>query len=666
MANNFSTIKDLPSSQKFFLARIEPARSVESNLTLNSGTTYEMTFPFNRVSKIEVDGVEFTKVSSAPSGGEFSFDLDSKLLQINLGTSLTSQAVIAYYYLFYSTNDTGLKIAPENPLDLNTDETAWVPRISIEPSINFDQRDIVDGFISFGDGSILIDNQDHVFEQYLTDNDSFSNKKITFWQCLDDVENCQISYRGFVSGVSVSERVSLKFFDEFSRLDETIFSNISSEQSTYNINSFPNMRPDDIGTPIRKLYAQTTYYKVIDESTTGKYQMSKDRLLEAVNINYVANFTSSNNREWGCAKSDGMTSQTDSVTSTDHSDPNFSILGVASNKNYRIGDAIAVASQVVRIVDVDTGANTITTEKDAAINVSDLIERPVVTPVIVQDGVAYYPQFIRDYTYSSTSQTNDIVKITFVNNFETTLGVPNTLNPDSDLVLFRQWADNRTFNHADVIQEILEDTGFTVDSSSFTTASATDLDTNFYIPFVGDQKFPRRREIIERLVNSTFGMLGLNTDLEFVYKLFSTPSTSEETTDRHILLNSFDIDISYKDIYDSIIATNEHDIIEKSFTTPSEENARARYLHGISNVKVLEHLLASPDRISEILDVLSERRANYSFKTKGHNFSTILSDDVKIVKDNLLGTNTERTIRIISINKKSNETTLIGTDLLGL
>ena len=44
MANEFDTRKDLVSSQKGYIARLDPAREVSSELTLDTGTTNEMNF----------------------------------------------------------------------------------------------------------------------------------------------------------------------------------------------------------------------------------------------------------------------------------------------------------------------------------------------------------------------------------------------------------------------------------------------------------------------------------------------------------------------------------------------------------------------------------------------------------------------------------------------
>ena len=102
MPNNFSTLKLEHELEKFTLVRMNPAKYITSDLSLDSGTTYKMTFPYIPVNRVTVDGTEYTLVSGTPTSGQFSFNDSTKELKINLGASLGSQVIIAFYYLFFT------------------------------------------------------------------------------------------------------------------------------------------------------------------------------------------------------------------------------------------------------------------------------------------------------------------------------------------------------------------------------------------------------------------------------------------------------------------------------------------------------------------------------------------------------------------------------------
>jgi hypothetical protein len=669
MANNFDSIKGKSSSEKFNLIRLEPARQIESSLLLVSGTTYEADFSFISLNAIKVDGVSYTKVTSSPSSGEYSFNESTKKVTINLGAALTDQKVIAFYFLFYTTGKT--RVTFETPTDDLSASRSWEPRIKSDPSFNFNIKDIQNGTFSLGASSISLHDQDSNFAQYLTDDDSFSNKKITIWLGLDSVENVKLVYRGFINRVTVGgDSVTISYFDEFSILNSTYFSNGTYLNSTYNSTRFPNIHPPKENAVIRKLFSEVTSYKVIDEGTAaGLHKISNERLLEAVCIDFNTTISTSNNREWGTILSQGDGGiQSDTVQSVDHSDVNFSLLGFTSGKKYRIGDTLQIAgSKYVRVLFVDNGANTIKTTKDATISVSDAIVRDGISSIVItQNNVNYYPLYGRDYTTAISAQTNDIIKITFSNNFEATLGMA-ALNPDTDLVGFRAWANTSIdITHANSVKLILEAAGLTVNSASITQAN-TDLtvNTNFYIPFREDTSFPSFLNVLERLLFSTLGYLSLNNDLEIEYSVFKAPSSANEITDRQILLNTMTTSIDYNDVRDSIVPSNVHDILELDFVNSGLENKKATYLHEIVKERSYNHILEDTSRMQAILDLISERKALYKFTVKTEP-DTILGDQFKLTDTDLIGNVVERNITTVGVSKKATEVIISGYDLLGL
>src|SRR5687767_12050739 len=105
MTNNFSTIKNRLQSEKFLLMRIKPGRSIKDSLVLSSGTTYTMTWPFETLASIELNGVEATLVNGVPGSEQYSFNSTTRLITINLGVAIAAYAsgnIVGFHYLFYT------------------------------------------------------------------------------------------------------------------------------------------------------------------------------------------------------------------------------------------------------------------------------------------------------------------------------------------------------------------------------------------------------------------------------------------------------------------------------------------------------------------------------------------------------------------------------------
>src|SRR5690606_23022945 len=93
----------------------------------------------------------------------------------------------------------------------------------------------------------------------------------------------------------------------------------------------------------------------------------------------------------------------------------------------------------------------------------------------------------------------------------------------------------------------------------------------------------------------------------------------------------------------------------------------AIFLHGIDKKKIIHHVLESTANCRDrIIAVLSNRRAKYSFSTKGKNFQTKVSENFNIESKKIIGISGIQGIKIFSIEKKPNETILTGIDLLGI
>lgn len=682
MTNNFSTLKESNSTEKFFLCRLENRKYITPNFSLLSGTVYAATLDAITfigsyktvnipiiINMLEVDGIELTRSTSDPEIGEYYFNELTRELRVNVDAPILNQYIVVTQYLLFSEGT--VRTTSINPLDSSTAKQQWFPRIRTVPSVNYTIKDILQGFFSSGSTSITFDNFDNFFQQFTGKYSSFCNCEATFWICFDDVENVQFAYRGYVKDISLGKQASFSIYDQFSKLSQTLYSNGTELESTFNTTRFPNLNPSNDNYPIRKICAETSYYKVIGDSTeSGLYTLDPEYLLDAVNLNYVSAESTLLNRKWGTILGEGDYGiQNDTIQSTDHTNTNYSILGYTAGKKYKIGDTLRVGSApyYVRIFDVDDSSHLIKTTKEASISSTDTVVRDGISSVVVvNNDIPYYLMCGRDYNISA-SATNSALEINFVNNFENLHAGLTAINADSSKIRFRAWVDNgKSLLHGDIMQGLLETMGLDVNSTSISSANAVAINTNFYIPYVDDSGFSSAKNFVEDLLASTVGYLSINNDEEIEYHLFDVISPATTINDDYILKDSFNITVDYQDIISSMTPENPHDIIETTYGNSSLEDSLAVFLHKTTLNKKYNHILADTSRMQKVIDILSKRSARYTFETKSKNSDTILGDEFEIERDDLLGSDTTVNIKVLGINKDSRKIKISSNDLLGV
>jgi len=701
MSNDFSTLKDRQTTSKIILARLKPGRDIAYDLTLDSGTIHQMTFPFAPLCGIEVNGTTYTKVSGTPSPNQYSYDETTRLLKIELGAAVATfqgtGAIIAYYYLFY-TNEVG-RYVNEDPEDSTSTMRFWEPRIVGFPSFLISQENVIDGFLSIGNTSLNLFNEDDDFQQYLTDNDSFSRKEIRMWQCLDSTENIQKFFLGICSRLTIGQnRITISTDNLFGKLNDTYSPIESTRNSTYrSANLSFTVRDEDKDKNILKLFclvSKTVETKsdwrnfgiVLGSLNQGYYLFSQGYL--AVNVSYSNSQSITNNRLWAvCIESTASSEYSTTVsgkTSSTVGALTLTRFTVADANKFRPGDNIKLNGNVgFYVIEIDTDNNYIYVSGDTtSISNGHTVIRPSVSVVQVKaqndGGVQYwaYLEWITHYTI----ETNDGIRcIRLVDDFEGTLAltgeIANGINPDNEII-FRAW-NHDSVQHGDVVQDLLESVGITVNSSSITTANATEFECNFTSPFWDSDKNESVQDILSKLLKSTLGYLSINSSFEIEYKLFADPNPSTDITEAEFLFSSLIQEIDYKDIYSSIEFRNPHG--ESIFNDRSKlarieriaesaiDTSRAKYLHGIDKTKRIEHIvLDMTNSKTKLAGILSKRRATFDLSTKGINFSSIIGDDFNIVSSKIIGDDGEKEIKIIEIEKKANETKIKGVDLLGI
>jgi len=676
----FSSLKTDQSTQKFILARLEPARFVNDLLSLDTGTTYTMNFNF-KISKVVEQGVELTEVSSSPSTGEWSIDSDD-LLTVNLNNAVSSSnAVVVFYYLFYTIEKFRvIGIDPETP---STDLQEWEPKIIKSPGIKQTIKNVINGQLSISSSVLSIINDNGDFNQYLTDNDSFYNKKVQVWHCLDDIANIQKGFEGRVTALNVSRtRATLSIKDNLDLLTNP--ATMGDTEIYYNNDDFTNVHPEKIGVPVRYYFGSVSRYDTIPETVTNltnAQKLNPELMDEAVCTNYTTDITTSNNRNWtiGRVGSNGTTNLSFSPSSVDNTDANFTRLDTdaATVAKIHIGDTFEITGSGTyreRVYYVDRTNNYVYITKQASVIATDTVQSNDCPSIVITDnsGNYFYCLYGRDYTASNstTSGGNKLISVTFVNNFETNHAGLTTLDPGVNKVYFKIKPNASYQLHSQVLKEILDKSGITTNAASFTTAGTTfAVNAAFSIPTLREQDYNSYFRYAERICQSTLGYIYLNNSFEIAYELFSAISASDSITDTEIILNSPSYRVEYQDIVTQFIAYNPHYNSNEFVSTSSQTSSsnKARYLHDVINVNRYEHVLENyTAKISDQIDLRSERDITYSFKTKGLNFDSEIGDEFNLETNDLPGQESSRGVKIIEIEKSNTETKLLAKDLYNL
>lgn len=711
MTNNFDTIKYNLASEKILFVRIEPARSIIDSLAVIAGTTYSMTFAFDHPSKIKVDTTLCTKVTTVANNYEWSFNESTREIIIKLPSAKSNyHNVVCFHYLFY-TNSID-RYCYETPDDDSTPMRFYQARLLGQPQFSITQEDLLDKVFTIGNTTINLINLDNDFNQYLGNNDSFSRKELKIWKALDAKENIKKVYFGVCSNITIGESVSISVDNNLSVIDRTFYPTGDLATSTFSATGYPNINPIHLGLPIYKIYSRASKtYATQAYVVPGTIARSMDSTLIAganaaiydgyslVNIDYSADRSKTANREWkACfASTASSTLEETNVTYALVGGGVFYSIQVADKLKYRTGDYVSLKiggiwynSYGVYHIDYDS------ITQEIIIRVPQFgqvpfgtvdIRRYAIPQITITEGIYRFNLAPID-GYTLSVDTDGVYKIVFNNNMEDefTLG---PLDPQSDFIdlglspdakiCYRVYNED-DLNHAVVLEDFLNDGGIITEGASFTTQSATDIETNFSIPYYGTTDFPTLRSIIQDFLNSTFGFLSVDLDFKTKYFLIDSIASGIEITDNEIMLGSQTTDIRYSDIITALDFKNIHgeDIFSRDanlslpasyYRTTYEtkaEDKRAVYLHDIQNTRFITHLMLDLTNVkTRMLDVLKERRNTIQFKTKGINFDTILGDDLTIVSDKTIpssGTN----FKVFSANNNTIETEIRAIDLLGI
>jgi len=692
---SFATQKDKPNSERFMLVKITPARFVNADLVVNLGL-YTISFPYN-VERVERNGVALTKVASIFMSGNDTYTVtDDNYVTIRLAAApSTSNVIVIFYNLFYTSGEYRIKSA--DPDDANTAEVHWEPRLEDEPSVRQSVKDIISGTLSTSMTSIRLINVDNDFQNYLTDKDSFYEKTVKCWLCINGVDNIQKAFQGRIKKLDISKgHVTLTTYDIFSLMDKPALMKDAAEDAYWErlTNSFPNMDPNRSGTPIRIVLGKSSRFRTEGSSYINNgVHLELKSCEQAVCTNWNSDITTSNNRVWGLCRtlSDGIRVPSSFPTITNVTDlAHLSVIRV-SNADYagmdiELCDSYKISEGgdtyygfVSRITSSGFGTD-IYFYTDASVDpnfTTALTMTPLSLSVVLggPDSLRVDLFEDKDFTLNVTTldSGNKYYSITFDNNFESAHSSLAVLDPGSHQIYFRARINTTNMGHAQVLKRLCDDAGIATSTASFTAAqTALNIRSAFSIPQFDEQDFNSYRKYAEEICKSTMGILSANNSFELEYNLLAAPSSTNATTEDMYLKDSLSIDVDYQDIVTQLVAYNPHNSSQAAIDadpSPSEtvSSAVAEHLHGIKNTVRFRHVLETiTSRIQDIFDILSHRRAIYRFSTATDNLDSEIGDDLQLESSQLLGGVASKDLKIISLDKSAGRADVEATDLLDI
>lgn len=687
---SISTEKIKFATERFLLVRINPARYILP--TLSAGL-YQITLPFI-INTLQRNGAPLTKDTTDPTVNDHWYqDENTKILKVKLASApnATTNVLVAFYYLFYTA--VVYRSISENPEDDSTPTRDWQPLMQNYPSVLQSFDNIYNGVFSINDTSIELINADGIFQTYLTDDDTFYNKTVDIWLCIEDVTNIQKIFTGTIKNLSISTNiVTVNVVDSFNKLKDIASMGDDTDEIYFTLDGFPDVDPKYASFPVPYIVGKNSRYitAVQSDPIPGNpviYRISEAN--EAVCTSIFSPLSQVVNRQWGCCRQKGAvpTQSFGSVAAILQPATGFYYVRFSSLSNVYLGDTVkfnngggdiyGTVASVGNFTYLTVNYNCIVYDPSNSLLLTSTISNSKSFAVVIYDPTTatfFYPAIGRDYAVDDSVFTqggNRYVKILFANNFEG-LTISPALDPNKHKVYYRT-SNSEIQSHADIIQDICDLVGIPTNAASFVAAyAALSVNARFQIPNFDESDYQPYLKYVQDVLSSTLGFLRINSSFETEYKLISAPSSTNLRDSSLMIADASGCTIEYQDIATKIIAYNPHNssAFETSMTaTPSEtrDAPKARWLSGVENVNRFRHVLETiTARIDAHIGLKSFRFAKYMFQTATEDIDTELGDDVELQNKIVAGGSFIQDVKIITIEKSPKYVSLEASDFKGL
>ena len=674
------------------LVRINPGRFVSTLFASEGGGVYAITMSGYNVNALKRNGVYLSLVTlSSPSVNDtYSFSETTGRLAVKLSSAPNSDSniLVAFYYLFYTSGVESEYY--ETPTNAATTRRYWEPALIPDSSFSEYIDGVEIGVVSIPDASIQLNNLGVDFRQYLTNNDSFSNKDIDIWHEINGT--FQKTYTGKIKTINSVSRlsVSISFSTQVSLLDKTAFMGDTFEQC-YHVSitvpkkdlfkaipvlvgesyseSIKSIGPPDYTVPIVGTSAVCTSYNPLISTTTNRV-WTTCRALGSLELQNWTAIQAANPGPgvvmFRIASGFSGIYPGDTIRFTDGGNDYFAI--IARTDNY------VHSSITYNILGLQV-RNTAGVFNFASVgSISSVIDQLEAIQILYKDPDGTTSFLCNELEYSvsetTTAGSNSLISITLVNNVEAfpVVTASQTIDPqitDIQYVVKTLFSDN---SHGQILKVLLEKSGITVNNASVVAANAASAQLlQFSIPFKDEQEYSPYLVYVQKILESMLGYINLNTSGEIEYHLMAAPVPTDTRTNDHIL-SEVSSSLEYRDIVTDIIFNNKHAGIVSDESTVANKvtSNKAKYLHDTEKQLIFEHVLKPGvnDTISrqvEILAIRSNRKNIITYRTDTVDLAKSVGDEVTITDDlQSIGS------FILSLRKSEDSTTVEATDLLGL
>lgn len=652
-----------------------------------------MTFtkPIARVERI---GTTLTKVTTVSANDTWSHDESASLFTIKLASAPSAtNVIIVYYYLFYSTGVT--RYTYEDPSDNTTTLRTWLPRIVSAPDISQSFGNTINGVLTQAPTHIDLINDNHEFENYLTINDSFANKAIDIWICLNSTSNVRRIYSGRTQSIRLNtNRVSIDASDPFALLNKPCHFGINPI-GYLTVYGSDTVYQQDVGKPLHIFFGKTSYYKTTGRAISNGLSLS-DLVdgLPCYPYNVSATISTTTNINWymGAQISGGCQFQTYGTITRTTTNGSYRYIMFSSLQYVAVGHSITWTEAAVQygavvyyvgdftylgnaynvvISSTDpftTGSTMDTSQRAIAVGLKDYPSVGTVT--VLKHGIDY--QFNQGTAggLSTAVSTMNISGLGIIVLLGTT-----TVNPGTHKMFykFEHFTSDGSMTQAQVLKGLLQFAGLSTDTASFAAVDAALPDrVNFTIPNIDETEHKTYLKYVTDILASTYGYLSINSSGNVEYHLLAAPSSTDSRDESSILRGSFSTQINYQDIATSLKFQNPHlPSTATSIAEPSESSSKAKYLHGTQNSKSYRHCLElngsnELTRQDQIFAVLSQRSVKYRWQTSTLDIDVALGDDIQLDHDGVLGGSGSGDVKVTGLTLSDKGISVEAQDLKDL
>jgi hypothetical protein len=214
-----------------------------------------------------------------------------------------------------------------------------------------------------------------------------------------------------------------------------------------------------------------------------------------------------------------------------------------------------------------------------------------------------------------------------------------------------------------------------------------DPDIVLCLPYIGDSDFPTFRDVVQKILTTSLSCLYFDNEGKARYKSFfdgiyddvsDIENQSGINPDDSInQSNSKNFSIKF-DLYDQYSQVYFKPINAPQSGSASADESESWYLYGgyaesklyksnkIYEVETLLDVTKPPvygDFFNEYRRLITGRNATYSVDVHSRHFKLYVGDDIKLSRKAIIGNETEKYVRVVSISKASNESRLKLLDL---